>query len=120
MEKATAQTTLFQENTLKPSRMPKGIRLKHAINELINTPKANANPNPKTTEICETCTSKRKSKAKKMFVDGPTIEIFPIVFLSAIPPIMTAPGEIILNGEIIDNKVMIAPHTVILNSAHNP
>jgi hypothetical protein len=62
----------------------------------------------------------RKNRARLIFVIGPAIDVFPIVFLSATPPTMTAPGEIILKGDIIVNNVMRAPNMVILNSAHNP
>ena len=55
-----------------------------------------------------------------MFVRGPAIEVFPIVSLSGVPAIITAPGEIILKGEIIDSIVMRAPNIVMRNSAHKP
>lgn len=37
-KKVIAQIALFQKNTLKPSKTPKGIRLNNAINELITAP----------------------------------------------------------------------------------
>ena len=58
---------------------------------------------------------------KTMFVKGPAMLVFPMVSLLAVPPIITAPGAIILKkGEMTDKSVMRAPIRVSLNSAHRP
>jgi hypothetical protein len=92
--KAKAQTILFHEKTLKPSSIPKGIRLKNAIQALMAKP-------IKKMKLSEArSVVKRKAKDKTIFVKGPATEIFPTRFLSKNPPIITAPGDIILkNGE---------------------
>ena len=56
-----------------------------------------------------------------MLVEGPAMDIFPMLFLLANPAMKTAPGDIILkSGEIIDIAVKIMPTNISLNSAHNP
>lgn len=66
------------------------------------------------------CVEPRKSRASTMFVRGPAIEVLPMVSLSGIPATITAPGEMILKGDMIDNIVIKAPNIVIRNSAHKP
>ena len=53
-----------------------------------------------------------------MFVIGPAMAVFPTVSLVPAPAIITAPGEIILNGRKIQINVMRAPCIVSRNSAH--
>lgn len=56
-----------------------------------------------------------------MFVVGPMREIFPRVFTSVNPEMMTAPGDIILkSGEIIDISVSAVLIRFSLNSAQSP
>jgi len=56
-----------------------------------------------------------------MFVIGPAMDVFPMLFMSADPAIITAPGDIILkSGVITEINVKMAPMSVSLNSAHNP
>ena len=63
----------------------------------------------------------RATIQKTIFVKGPAMLVFPMVSLLAAPPIITAPGAIILkNGEMMDKSVMRAPMRVSLNSAHKP
>lgn len=67
----------------------------------------------------------KKVKAKETahivrLVSGPETAVLPTVFLSAAPAIITAPGEIILKGEITEIKVNRAPMSVKRNSAHRP
>ena len=51
---------------------------------------------------------------------GPAIEVFPRSSNVAGPEIITAPGEINLNGKIIEKMVIIAPIVVKRNSDHKP
>jgi len=114
--KTKAQVFLSHMKTLNPSSNPKGIRLKRAIQAL----KAELSKNTKAYG------GTRKETAKNtidnvMFIVGPATDIFPMFFLSAIPAIMTAPGDIILNnGETMETSVKTTPISVSLNSAHNP
>lgn len=55
---------------------------------------------------------------RMMFVNGPERAVFPTVFLVPDPQIITAPGEIILNGRKIEINVISAPCRVSRNSAH--
>jgi hypothetical protein len=114
--KAKAQIHLFQEKTLKPSSIPKGIKLKKAIQALM----AKLSKNTRLSVGTESAVN-RKARDSVMFVAGPAMEIFPTLFLSKNPPIITAPGDIILKkGEIVESRVKAAPKNVSLNSAHNP
>lgn len=110
---AAVQATRFQRYIFNPSIMPKGIRLKAARKALIKA-------------IIQKISSvnaaiKTHPKEMKMLVRGPANAVFPIVSLVADPAIITAPGEIILNGggRKIEIRVMSAPCIVNLNSAHN-
>ena len=72
------------------------------------------------------CWGKRNVPTRKivdnaMFVVGPAMAVFPMLFVSAYPEIMTAPGDMILkSGVIVEISVRIAPVSVSLNSAHRP
>lgn len=117
--KANAQIFLLHIKTLNPSSIPKGIKLKTAIQALKKAPKKSMAANVEVS-------AREKAMVKKaidntMFVAGPAMDIFPMRDLSAYPATMTAPGDIILNmiGSMEIN-VKAAPMRVNLNSAHNP
>ena len=116
--KANAQTALFQWKILKPSRIPSGIRLKTAMYPLKKAPIANAKKIHGSK--LGTNTNPRNAVDKTRLVAGPAIEIFPISFMLAGPEIITAPGEIILKGKIMEIPVKTEPQTVKRNSAHKP
>ena len=69
---------------------------------------------------------KVKAKARKelayiMLVIGPARDIFTISFcFCRVPPIIMAPGAIILIGKNTEANVNRAPHVVKRNSAHKP
>jgi len=97
--------------------MPKGIRLKRAIQALKAAPniaiiwtKLLGGYNMNMTDIIE----------RVMFVKGPARAVLPKVSLLIGPEIITAPGEIIFKGETIERRVISAPNMVNRNSAHNP
>jgi hypothetical protein len=102
--------------------MPIGIRFKTAMNALkkavttATTTKGEGGEDEGCTKV-----NARANMQKIMFVKGPAMLVFPMVSLLAVPPIITAPGAIILkNGEMMDMSVMTAPIRVSLNSAHKP
>ena len=113
--KAVVQIVLFQVKILYPSNMPNGMRLKRAIHALKAAPKMAAGKLIGEKAIA------RNAAERMMLVVGPAMLILPIFRWSAYPPIITAPGAIILkNGEAIDNNVNNAPISVKRNSAHKP
>jgi hypothetical protein len=93
--------------------MPKGIRLKAARNALIKA------TNQKMSGV--TVAIRMHPVESRMLVIGPERAIFPTVSLVPDPTIITAPGEIILNGggRKTETRVMRAPCMVNRNSAHN-
>lgn len=119
MAKAKVQIFLLHMKTLKPSRIPKGIKLKKAIQALKKAP-------IKSMAVIVEVVARERAIVKKavdntIFVAGPAMDIFPIRDLSAYPATMTAPGDMILNiiGSM-ETNVRTAPMRVNLNSAHNP
>lgn len=114
--KAKAHIFLFHWKTLNPSSIPKGMRLKSAIQAL----KAATSMRTEAYWGIGNATAKNMVDSA-MFVAGPAIDILPILSLFASPATITAPGDIILkSGEITENSVKMAPINVNLNSAHNP
>jgi hypothetical protein len=110
---------LSHKKTLYPSRIPNGNKLIKAIMALNN-----AEYNIILFKIMYGVFMYEINKnifPNKIFINGPDMDILPVVFLEAIPTITTAPGEIILkNGKNIDIKVKSAPLMLNLNSAHKP
>lgn len=109
---AVAQAIRFQRYIFKPSIMPKGIRLKAARKAFM---KATIQKISSANVAIKT-----HPNEMKILVRGPANAVFPTVSLVADPAIITAPGEIILNGggRKIEISVMSAPCIVNLNSAH--
>lgn len=111
------QTILFHLKTFNPSIIPKGMRLKKAIQAL------KAAPNIATMKNCFDRLNARKMKKNietVVLVKGPARAVLPFILLLVDPAIITAPGEINLIGEKIESKVIKAPKRVNLNSAHKP
>jgi len=116
--KATPQTILFHEKTFHPSNMPRGTRLKRAIQALkaaLSIATSDSAPEVKDDSASEISERPR-------LVDGPAMAVLPIVFLFMDPAIITAPGEMILIGTlgIAERRVNKAPKSVRRNSAHSP
>ena len=110
---AKAQAILFQLNTFKPSIMPKGMRLKIARMALMNATIQNMSWVIVATSI--------HPVASMMLVRGPERAVLPALSFVTDPTIITAPGEMILNGggRKIEIRVIKAPCMVNRNSAHN-
>jgi hypothetical protein len=98
--------------------MANGIRLKTAMKALMaalkTATKKNGFRSPRTKVRI------KKTLHKTMFSDGPAMAVFPILSLLELPAIITAPGEIILKGDIIEIRVRRAPNIISRNSAHKP
>lgn len=99
---------------MKPSSIPKGIRLKNPTKAFIHAPTRKM--------LVQAVLDKRMKKtAKNMFVNGPARAVLPIFFMFAAPAIKTAPGDISLKGiGRIDIMVSKTPNNNKRNSAHNP
>ena len=111
------QTALLQRKIFNPSIMPNGIRLKREIQAFRAAPTIATN--------CKIVSPQKSVETihitdKAIFVRGPAIAVFPNVSLLMAPEIITAPGEIILNGDTIEIKVINAPNGVRRNSAQSP
>lgn len=108
-----AHAVLFHRKILSPSSLPEGMRLKRAIHALNTLPRMRAVIRKGNATI-------RSIVDRIMFVNGPAMDILPMLFLFTYPATITAPGDIILNGKIIEINVKIAPVETSLNSAQKP
>lgn len=103
---------------MKPSSIPKGIRLKNPTKAFIHAPTRKMS----AQAVLDKSDARRmKKNAKNMFVNGPARAVLPIFFMFAAPAIKTAPGDISLKGiRRIDIMVSKTPNNNKRNSAHNP
>jgi hypothetical protein len=93
------QSFLFQNKIFTPSVVPKGIKLKRDIHELIKNPKRKI----EEKEFPRLIYNKKKTHDRTRFVRGPAKAVKPTNFLLISPEIITAPGITILTGKNIES-----------------
>ena len=115
--KAKSQIFLLKLKILKPSRIPKGIRLKVARKALMYAAKNSI----EAKGLGEAAYAAPKMPAEsKRLVAGPAIEILTISSPLGEPEIIMAPGAIMRKGKNTETKVNTTPQVVRRNSAHKP
>jgi hypothetical protein len=115
--KAKSQIFLLKLKILKPSSIPKGIKLKVARKALMYAAKNSI----EDRGLGERAYAAPKMPADRMrFVPGPAIEILTISSPLGEPEIIMAPGAIMRKGKNTETKVNTTPQVVRRNSAHSP